>query len=119
MLAGIYRRRDDLASAMRVPKRWPGLLHRNLMARAIRGSNSIEGYHVETDDAAAAVDYEEARTAAQDFKALTEIGLLAARGETRARHYVASPSCWSSDRSSGRKCRGGLWIHIPGCGSSC
>ncbi|MCU1646878.1 MAG: hypothetical protein JWN03_7153, partial [Nocardia sp.] len=89
------------------------------------GSNSIEGYVVETDDAAAAVDYEEAltadertfaeirgyrqalgyvrirrhgylaragideRTASRDLKALTEIGLLSARGETRARHYVA------------------------------
>ncbi|KIA61407.1 Fic family protein [Nocardia vulneris] len=81
VLAGIYRRRDNLASAMRVPKRWPGLLRRNLMARAIRGSNSIEGYHVETDDAAAAVDYEEALTA--DEQTFAEI-----RGYRQALGYV-------------------------------
>ncbi|MEV6767415.1 Fic family protein [Nocardia sp. NPDC051030] len=81
VLAGIYRRRDALSSAMRVPKRWPGLLRRNLMARAIRGSNSIEGYVVETDDAAAAVDYEEALTA--DERTFAEI-----RGYRQALGYV-------------------------------
>ncbi|GAB2651847.1 Fic family protein [Nocardia goodfellowii] len=81
VLRGIYRRRDALASAMRVPKRWPGLLRRNLMARAIRGSNSIEGYVVETDDAAAAVDYEEALTA--DERTFAEI-----RGYRQALGYV-------------------------------
>lgn len=81
VLAGIYRRRDGLASAMRVPKRWPGLLRRNLMARAIRGSNSIEGYVVDTDDAAAAVDYEEALTA--DERTFAEI-----RGYRQALGYV-------------------------------
>ncbi|WP_203218255.1 Fic family protein [Nocardia brasiliensis] len=81
VLAGIYRRRDNLASAMRVPKRWPGLLRRNLMARAIRGSNSVEGYRVQTDDAAAAVDYEEALTA--DEQTFAEI-----RGYRQALGYV-------------------------------
>lgn len=81
VLAGIYQRRDTLASAMRVPKRWPGLLRRNLMARAIQGSNSIEGYVVNTDDAAAAVDYEEALTA--DERTFAEI-----RGYRQALGYV-------------------------------
>ncbi|MFE3544094.1 Fic family protein [Nocardia sp. NPDC059177] len=81
VLAGIYRRRDKVASAMRVPKRWPGLLRRNLMARAIQGSNSIEGYVVATDDAAAAVDYEEALTA--DEQTFAEI-----RGYRQALGYV-------------------------------
>ncbi|MFE9582793.1 Fic family protein [Nocardia sp. NPDC006044] len=81
VLSGIYRRRARLASAMRVPKRWPGLLRRNLMARAIQGSNSIEGYRVETDDAAAAVDYEEALTA--DERTFAEI-----RGYRQALGYV-------------------------------
>lgn len=49
-----YRR--QLRSALRSPKRWTGNLRRNLMARAIRGSNSIEGYDVTLDDALAAVD---------------------------------------------------------------
>lgn len=38
--------------------RWTGMLRRNTMARAIQGSNSIEGYHATMDDAIAAVDDE-------------------------------------------------------------
>ena len=41
------------------PQRWNGQLRRNAMARAIQGSNSIEGYHATMDDAIAAVDDEE------------------------------------------------------------
>ena len=41
------------------PRRWTGLLRRSTFARAIQGSNSIEGFHVTVDDAAAAVDDEE------------------------------------------------------------
>ena len=36
--------------------RWQGLLRRNTFARAIQGSNSIEGYHVSVEDAVAAVE---------------------------------------------------------------
>lgn len=38
------------------PRSWSGLLRRVTFARAIRGSNSIEGYHVSLDDALAAAD---------------------------------------------------------------
>jgi Fic family protein len=41
------------------PQRWNGQIRRNTMARAIQGSNSIEGYHATMDDAIAAVDDEE------------------------------------------------------------
>jgi Fic family protein len=41
------------------PRRWTGLLRRSEFARAIQGSNSIEGYHVTVDDAVAAVEGEE------------------------------------------------------------
>ncbi len=41
------------------PRRWKGLLRRSTFARSIQGSNSIEGFHVTADDAAAAVDGEE------------------------------------------------------------
>ena len=41
------------------PRRWQGLLRRSTFARAIQGSNSIEGYQVSVDTAAAAVDGEE------------------------------------------------------------
>ncbi len=38
------------------PRKWTGLLARNLRARAIQGSNSIEGYTVSREDALAAVE---------------------------------------------------------------
>jgi Fic family protein len=41
------------------PKRWYGLLRRNTFARAIQGSNSIEGYNISIDDAVAAVEGEQ------------------------------------------------------------
>lgn len=41
------------------PRRWTGLLARMTRARAIRGSNSIEGIDVTEEDAIAAVDGEE------------------------------------------------------------
>lgn len=41
------------------PRRWSGLLSRNVFARAIQGSNSIEGYNVSEEDAIAAVQDEE------------------------------------------------------------
>lgn len=41
------------------PQRWNGLIRRNAMARAIQGSNTIEGYNATIDDAIAAVENEE------------------------------------------------------------
>lgn len=41
------------------PKRWHGLLRRTTFARAVRGSNSIEGYDVSLEDAIAAAEGEE------------------------------------------------------------
>lgn len=40
------------------PARWAGFLRRNTLARAIRGSNSIEGYNATVDQAVAIVDDE-------------------------------------------------------------
>ena len=51
--------RERLKHALRTPRRWDGLLRRNHLARAIRGSNSIEGYNVTAEDAIAAVEGEE------------------------------------------------------------
>ena len=50
--------RENLSYAVS-SRRWSGLLSRVLQARAIRGSNSIEGYNVTVEDALAAVDGEE------------------------------------------------------------
>ncbi|HEX4963820.1 MAG TPA: Fic family protein [Thermoanaerobaculia bacterium] len=46
-------------SVSSTPRRWYGLLRRTTFARAVRGSNSIEGYNVALDDAIAAAEGEE------------------------------------------------------------
>lgn len=55
--------RREMAAVLRAPKRWSGGLRRTTQARAIRGSNSIEGYDVTPEDAAAAVEGDEPLTA--------------------------------------------------------
>jgi Fic family protein len=47
--------RKKLGYIHRTPQRWYGLLRRNIFAKAIQGSNSIEGYVVTAEDAIAAV----------------------------------------------------------------
>src|ERR1035437_10857182 len=59
VLQDIAAVRDKLKNRISVPRRWVGVLRRNTLARAIRGSNSIEGFHVTADDAIAAAEGEE------------------------------------------------------------
>lgn len=73
--------RAELAEHLRVPRRWTGRLRRTALARAIQGSNSIEGYHVALDDADAALDDEEPLSA--DQRTFAEI-----RGYRQALGYV-------------------------------
>lgn len=73
--------RRDLRRHVHDQKRWTGLLRRTLQARALRGSNSIEGYLVSLDDAVAAVDEEEPLSA--DERTWAEI-----RGYQDAMTYV-------------------------------
>jgi Fic family protein len=56
ILAEIASMREGLKHALRTPRRWSGLLRRSNLAKAIRGSNSIEGYFVSQEDAIAAVE---------------------------------------------------------------
>ena len=56
VLGEIQDFRDGLRHFSTTPKRWQGKLRRNLLAKAIQGSNSIEGYNVNDDDAVAAVE---------------------------------------------------------------
>lgn len=51
--------RRTLSYAVSQPLHWTGLLRRTVFARAIRGSNSIEGINVTLDDAMAAVEGDE------------------------------------------------------------
>jgi Fic family protein len=63
------------------PRRWQGLLRRSALARAVRGSNSIEGYTVEVDDAIAVAEGEEPLDANQE-------AVLAVRDYQTAMTYV-------------------------------
>jgi Fic family protein len=81
VLGAIHDMRLQLSAILRTPRRWTGGLRRTMLARAIRGSNSIEGYIVDDDDAAAAVDDDEPLTA--DEQTFAEI-----RGYRQALGYV-------------------------------
>jgi Fic family protein len=61
--AEIHDIRSALADVLRPPRRWSGALRRTTAARAIQGSNTIEGYTVTDADAVAAVDGEPALNA--------------------------------------------------------
>jgi Fic family protein len=50
VLAEIDAMRDNLRLHLTEPRRWNGQLRRNLAARAIAGSNSIEGYIASVED---------------------------------------------------------------------
>jgi Fic family protein len=71
VIAHVHDVRASLADVLRAPKRWKGLLLRTSTARAIQGSNTIEGYTVSDEDAVAAVDDEPPLTA--DEATWTEI----------------------------------------------
>lgn len=51
--------RHELRDRVAEPRRWSGSLRRMAFARAVQGSNSIEGYNASLDDVVAAVDGEE------------------------------------------------------------
>ena len=81
VVADIDRMRTTLRQHTFNPKKWTGVLRRNLLAKAIQGSNSIEGYDVNEDDAVAAVEDDEPLDA--DAKTWAEI-----RGYRSAMSYV-------------------------------
>lgn len=55
-LARIDELRRELRIYVAEPRRWSGSVRRVLAAKAIQGSNSIEGYNVSDEDAVAVVD---------------------------------------------------------------
>lgn len=124
VLGEIHRMRKDLRHVLRTPQRWEGGLRRSALARAIRGSNSIEGYEVAEDDAAAAIDGEDPISA--DEKTFLEIqgyrqalGYVLAMGDTdyatfdatelRAMHYMMLSHDLS--KSPGRYRKGPVYVH--------
>lgn len=64
-----------------VPRRWQGMLRRTTLARAVQGSNTIEGYNVTVEDAIAIAEGEEPVDATAEVAA-------AIRGYQRAMTYV-------------------------------
>jgi Fic family protein len=80
-LQSIADLRRQLRHMVAEPRRWMGSVRRVLSARAIQGSNSIEGHHVSVEDAIAAVDGEEMTDAA-------ERDARAVEGYRRAMTYV-------------------------------
>ena len=58
VLALLSEQREQLSDRVREPKRWSGTLRRMAFARAVQGSNSIEGYNASLDDVVAAVEGE-------------------------------------------------------------
>lgn len=82
-LRAIDRVRRQLRFSTAEPRRWVGSVRRVLAARAIQGSNSIEGYNVSVEDAIAAIEGEELADAdGHDRQAVS--------GYRRAMTYVIS-----------------------------
>ena len=59
VLEQIEELRSELRFYLHKPRRWHGTLRRATFARAVQGSNSIEGYHASVEDIAAVIVDEE------------------------------------------------------------
>ena len=69
----LAEQRERLRDRVAEPRRWSGTLRRMAFARAVQGSNSIEGYNASLDDVLAAVD-EEPTLAAEEETQLALAG---------------------------------------------
>ena len=68
VLAGLDELRRELRFYVHTPRRWFGSLRRASIARAVQGSNSIEGYHASVEDVAAVLDDEEPLAADEETR---------------------------------------------------
>jgi Fic family protein len=80
-LARIEDLRGELRRYVAEPKRWVGQIRRVLAAKAIQGSNSIEGFNVSVEDAIAAIEGDEPSEASYE-------NFQANQGYRRAMTYV-------------------------------
>lgn len=116
VLALIDGLRSDLHHRVAGPRRWSGSLRKMTFARAVQGSNSIEGYNASLDDVAAAVEgeptldataetqlalagYRDAMTyvlqVAKDDAAVIDEGMIKALHFMMLKHDIAkSPGRW-------------------------
>lgn len=66
VLALLAKQREQLRERVAEPRRWSGTLRRMAFARAVQGSNSIEGFNASLDDVVAAVEDEPTLDAEQE-----------------------------------------------------
>lgn len=59
VLSALDELRTDLRFYLAEPRRWFGTLRRATFARAVQGSNSIEGYHASVEDVVAVIEDED------------------------------------------------------------
>lgn len=129
VIARIDRIREALRHQLPDQRRWVGLLRRVMLARAIRGSNSIEGYNVSLDDAAAAIAGEEPLDATDEAwmavvgyrDAMTYVLQLADDAHftydeslIRSLHYMMIG--YALDKSPGRWRPGPVYVHHESTG---
>jgi Fic family protein len=81
VLTLLSEQREQLRERVAEPRRWSGTLRRMAFARAVQGSNSIEGYNASLDDVIAAVDEEPTLKASKETQ-------LALAGYRDAMTYV-------------------------------
>ena len=123
VLDELDRMRDSLRFQVATPHRWAGQLRRQLMARNIQGSNSIEGYQVTVDDAVAATTGDEPLDADPDVwseitgyrDALTYVQALAQSVEFRYGYMLLNSLHFMmlkhhQEKWPGRFRPGGIWI---------
>lgn len=115
--------RSKLRYFVAEPRRWVGMVRRVLSARAIQGSNSIEGYNVSVEDAVAAIEGEDpAEARDEDWhavmgyrRALTYVIQLSQdehfsynAGLIRSLHFMMTD--YSLDAGPGLWRPGAIWI---------
>ena len=91
VLALLADQRERLRHQVAEPRRWTGSLRRLAFARAVQGSNSIEGYDASLEDVAAAVEGEPTLDASEETQhalagyrdAMTYVLQLARSGEPK------------------------------------
>jgi Fic family protein len=124
---------DDLRQTLRwqisAPRRWVGSLRRLTFARAVQGSNTIEGYDATLDDVAAVVAGEEPLEAGQETRralegyrdAMTYVMQLAEDpyfefDETLIRSLHFMTMSYDLSKNPGRWRPGGVYVRNEGTG---
>lgn len=127
VLDQIEELRKELRYYLREPRRWYGTLRRATLARAVQGSNSIEGYHASVEDVAALIEHEEPLEADEETQqaiagyrdAMTYVLQLAASGQMpvldesllKALHFMMMK--YDLRKQPGQWRPGAVWVENP------